>query len=201
MSEELENYVTEVTAPLDPIFSEPQQTNVAVKNFDLSSSGNIIVELMEEQNVLPWSPKIPEHSDGDQHLNVGLDFFSATRMESEPIQMESNHKPTHKKTNENYHYAIIRTGVKIELPYGFHMMIGSRSGLGFKKHIQAFPGIIDHSYRGEIMIKLYGPEPFSIDVNDKIAQGIIFRSQNYTIQEGKVSNDTSRGENGFGSTG
>lgn len=197
MSDKLEDYVMNITEPLDPLFFEEQPQ---VKNFDLNQTPLVKVELIDNSEVLPWAPKMPEHSGGSQHLNVGLDFFSATRMESEMVYEESRTKPNYSSYRDDYHFMIVRTGVKMELPYGYHMMIGSRSGLGFKRHIQAFPGIIDHSYRGEVMIKLSSPQPFSIDVGEKIAQGIIFKSQPYDLVEDKVDVNTERGEKGFGST-
>jgi len=172
----LERYVMNITEPFD--FTE---TPVRVTE--------VIIELMEEGDDTPkvWTPKLPEHALGNQHMNVGLDFFSAENAYSTAF-------------TDAYHYIIVRTGVKMELPYGHHMMIGSRSGMGFNKHIQAFPGIIDHSYRGEIKIKLHSPAPFEILAGDKIAQGLIFRSQDYMLSVGTVDTNTERGEKGFGST-
>jgi deoxyuridine 5'-triphosphate nucleotidohydrolase len=171
----LEKYVMNITEPFDLLGNSTSPDN------------EIIIELMEDPSVNEWNPKVPEHASRNQHLNVGLDLFSA-------------HTVNSTKHSENYHYAIIRTGIKLELPYGYHMMIASRSGLGFTKHIQAFPGIIDHSYRGEIMVKLYGPSEFTISSGDKIAQGLIFKSQEYMITLGTVDTNTERGEKGFGST-
>jgi dUTP pyrophosphatase len=170
----LENYVIKITEPFDYTLDSLH------KNEEVS----IVVELMQEEHL---HPKIPENAEGDQHLNFGLDLFSAVRTVSQEL-------------NPYYHYAIIRTGIKIQLPYGYHMLIGSRSGLGFKRHIQAFPGVIDHSYRGEIMVKLYSPASFSLAAGDKIAQGLILRSSSYVIAPGIVELNTARGSNGFGST-
>jgi dUTP pyrophosphatase len=173
----LEEYILNITEPFD---------------FSGNQSGGelkIIIEIMQPEKEFKgvWSPKLPEHASGSQHLNVGLDLFSA-------IDIQST------EASASYHYAIIRTGIRIETPYGYHMMIGSRSGLGFNKHIHAFPGVIDHSYRGEIKIKLYSPQPFSISSGDKIAQGLVFASLPYSITEGLVDGSTDRGEKGFGST-
>lgn len=101
--------------------------------------------------------------------------------------------------------AIVRTGLRVELPERYHMRIASRSGLGFKRNIFAFPGTIDNSYRGELIIKLYqftdDPEPFVITPGERIAQGILFTTPEITITEAEVSTATRRGEGGFGSTG
>lgn len=188
MNSDLEDYIMKVTEPLD--LADVSYENTEYKHVKLiENSPNIIVEkVLEDQS--GWNPRVPEHSLQDQHMNIGLDFFSAESYES--IFLGGS---------ESYYYCIVRTGIKLQMPYGYHMMIGSRSGLGFKKHIQAFPGIIDHSYRGEIMIKLYAPIPFSIKEGDKVAQGLVIKSQNYSISEGTVDTNTERGEKGFGSTG
>lgn len=183
---DLENYIMKVTAPLEE--REINFENTKTVSF-LENVQTIRVELINEEQE-GWSPTMPEHSGRDQHMNFGLDLFAAQKVTAEFLG-----------GSESYYYAIVRTGIRIEMPYGYHMMIGSRSGLGFKRHIQAFPGIIDHSYRGEIMVKLYAPLPFSIEAGDKIAQGLIIRSQNYRIVEGEVDQNTERGEKGFGSTG
>ena len=178
----LEEYILSITEPFD-FSGNPQVYN--------DNQQRLIFELIENQEDTAeenWTPRIPEHASGNQHLNVGLDFFSAMSINSTEV-------------NSCYHFAIIRTGIKIQLPYSHHMMIASRSGLAFKHHIQAFPGIIDHSYRGEIMIKLYAPVEFKIQAGDKIAQGLIFKSQDYIIEQGEVDVNTTRGDKGFGSTG
>lgn len=137
-----------------------------------------------------WSPTMPEHSGGDQHQNVGLDIFAAASVIGQPVGYE-----------EPGYYAVVRTGIKIKLPDKHHMRIASRSGLAFKNLITAFPGTIDNSYRGEIKVLLYSPKPFHISAGDKVAQGIIFESLDYDIEEGYVDTNTIRGHNGFGSTG
>lgn len=183
---DLENYIMRVTAPLD----EREVTFDDTRTVSLIERTPVIkVELIEEDEP-EWSPTLPEHSGGDQHMNFGLDIFSAKSVNSEFLG-----------GSDSYYYAIVRTGIRIEMPYGYHMLVGSRSGLGFKRHIQAFPGVIDHSYRGEIMVKLYAPVPFSINAGDKIAQGLIMRSQNYQLVQETVDQNTERGEKGFGSTG
>ena len=85
------------------------------------------------------------------------------------------------------------------------MRMASRSGLGFKQNIMAFPGTIDNSYRGEIIIKLFqftdSEKPFVINPGDRIAQGIIFHVPSFVIEETNVSIETVRGAKGFGSSG
>lgn len=177
------------------LLSEQDLEHEVLRALDIDlgvSNRQVVVELINDSEDAPedWNPRLPEHAGGNQHQNVGLDLYAATTTMS-----------TYHRENRHYHYALIETGIKVQLPYGYHMMIASRSGLGFKRHIQAFPGIIDHSYRGQIMVKLYSPLPFSVDVGEKVAQGIIFASQPYHIIEGTVDTNTERGDRGFGSTG
>lgn len=177
--------------------------------------------------------RLPEHAGGGQHENVGMDFFASETVKFKPIgqadggryltEVSSQDTPNAiTVTNmfgeeagvgyflENQHHlsiygAIVPTGLRVALPYGYHLRIASRSGLGFKENILAFPGTVDSAYRGEIKIKLYhfssSLEPRVIQCGEKIAQGIVFRSWDYELVEGEVSLDTSRGASGFGSTG
>jgi len=170
----LEDYAMMITNPVE--FGASSYTGIQQRR--------IIIEKIIEDGL---TPRIPEHAGGNQHLNVGLDLFSAHDYESTMV-------------SDSYYFSKIRTGVKMELPYGYHMMIGSRSGLGFNRHIHAFPGVIDHSYRGEIIVKLYSPIHFSVKTGDKIAQGLIFSSREYELIEGTVDVNTERGSSGFGST-
>ena len=105
---------------------------------------------------------------------------------------------------------IIDTGIYITIPFGWIGMIASRSGLGVKKGITVAQGIgiIDPDYRGEIKIGLYNrnDEPYTVSVNDKVAQlmfipfGLIPFQKVNTIQEITDGSRTHRGSGGFGST-
>lgn len=149
-----------------------------------SSTPNIVVERLSPH------AQLPQHHGGSQHENIGLDFFSAS---DTPWQHVA----------EGIWTATVRTGLRMKLPHGYHLQFASRSGLAFRHNIYAFPGVVDSSYRGELMVKLIRftnmyPEP--ICAGEKIAQGIVLRSLAYNIIEGSVDTDTSRGEAGFGST-
>ena len=95
-----------------------------------------------------------------------------------------------------------KTDISIAIPVGLYGRIAPRSGLAFKKGIDVMAGIIDCSYRGEILIILInlGKEPVIINSGDKIAQ-IIFQpytNHNFTVVDNL--DDTSRGTDGFGSS-
>lgn len=101
--------------------------------------------------------------------------------------------------------ALIPTGLVFELPNGYEAQIRPRSGLAFKNGITCLntPGTIDSDYRGEIKVLLInlGQEPFRITRGMRIAQAVISPAPQIAIVETEVVTDTSRGINGFGSTG
>lgn len=188
------------------------------------SNNTVTFEKLPNTESYPeWLPKLPEHNGGGQHENAGMDFFSATRVVAEEVGSMGPYLPEYFEVEGSdltipidyesvpsgalrMYQAVIPTGLRMKLPHGHHMRIASRSGLGFKQNIYAFPGTIDCAYRGPIMIKLIqfttNSGPFVIEAGSKIAQGIIFQSQDYSIEEGEVSEEeTSRGAKGFGSSG
>ena len=97
----------------------------------------------------------------------------------------------------------IDTGVCIELPPGTYGKIESRSGLNVKHGIVACGGVIDESYRGSIVVKLYNLSdvPYYIIAGDRIAQLIIQPYIYVDLEEVDKLTDTDRGEAGIGSTG
>lgn len=99
--------------------------------------------------------------------------------------------------------AIITTGLQIEIPKGYYGKIESRSGLA-SKGIISLGGVIDSDYRGELSIILLNTDTeysFVYEEFDKLAQ-IIFLSYHIISKEKSVTfSQTSRNDNGFGSTG
>ncbi len=102
------------------------------------------------------------------------------------------------------------TGIKIAPQNPFWCRINGRSGLAANHGIIPIGGIIDTDYRGEIMVILLntnpaGGETYTINPGDKIAQGEFPFPYKADFQE--ISNEefdklaTSRGSNGFGSSG
>jgi dUTP pyrophosphatase len=83
------------------------------------------------------------------------------------------------------------------------LIIKSRSGLAFKHHIEVGAGVIDASYSGElcVMLRNMGEVPLKVEVGDRIAQGIVFMTPYVQAIETTELSETSRGDNGFGSTG
>jgi len=99
---------------------------------------------------------------------------------------------------------LVPTGLSIELEKGYEAQVRPRSGLALKGITVAnSPGTIDSDYRGEVKIILMnlGKEEFKIAKGDRVAQLIIAKVEQATIEESKELNSTERGQGGFGSTG
>tara|TARA_B100001093_G_scaffold465084_1_gene482502 strand:- start:1323 stop:1760 length:438 start_codon:yes stop_codon:yes gene_type:complete len=101
--------------------------------------------------------------------------------------------------------SLIPTGLSIAFSEDYEAQIRPRSGLAAKNNISVLntPGTIDSDYRGELKIILYnhGHEDFVINNNDRIAQIILTPVFKMELQEVDELPDTTRGIDGFGSTG
>jgi|TARA_R110000765_G_scaffold297250_1_gene392341 dUTP pyrophosphatase len=99
--------------------------------------------------------------------------------------------------------ALIKTGVSLEIPDGFVGLIWPRSGLAVKSGIDVFAGVVDSGYRGDVGVCLYNSEDsaFEFKKGDRIAQILFQEVPNFKIQETTELDRTSRGEEGFGSSG
>ncbi|MGN1043969.1 MAG: dUTP diphosphatase [Acutalibacteraceae bacterium] len=109
---------------------------------------------------------------------------------------------------------VLKPGNRVLVPCGFAISIpGSeyaafifaRSGLAVKHGITLSNGVgvVDSDYRGEICVGLYnsGEEEYHIKPQERIAQMVIMPVESFPMVEVESLDDTSRGENGFGSTG
>lgn len=100
------------------------------------------------------------------------------------------------------------TGIAIEIPEGWALLIYSRSGHGFKSdtRLSNCVGVIDSDYRGEIKIRLIrdtlgDSHPHYIDHGDRIAQGMLVPVEKIHFEIVNQLSTTERGAGGFGSTG
>lgn len=129
--------------------------------------------------------------------SAGLDFYAIERHE-----LMRGHPHT------------FRTGLAIEIPVGYVLLLFSRSGHGFRNDIRLSncTGVIDSDYRGEVLIKMCQdfavPTPENewgahvvIEPGHRIAQGIVlpYPRVNWVVTEALT--ETQRGEGGLGSTG
>lgn len=121
---------------------------------------------------------------------------------------------------------IIKTGISFEIPEGWCGLIWPRSGLSVKNGIDVLAGVIDSSYRGEVMVCLYNtcdvnPIYNTCDINpvynteteryslkdlkikkgDRIAQILFHEVPEVKMVEDNNLSETKRNEGGFGSSG
>lgn len=100
---------------------------------------------------------------------------------------------------------IVPTGLVFELQRGFEAQVRPRSGLALKHGVTVLnsPGTIDADYRGEVKVILAntGKIPFEITRGMRIAQCVIAPVVQARILEVEETEETARGEGGFGSTG
>lgn len=101
---------------------------------------------------------------------------------------------------------LVPANVVIEVPYGYALILSSRSSTPLKKGLSTPHGIgiIDHDYCGEndeLKVQVYNftKETITIPRGDKIAQGLFVRVDKVKFVEVEKMNEENRG--GFGSTG
>lgn len=101
-------------------------------------------------------------------------------------------------------YAVIDTGVHVEIPSGMFGKLESKSGLNVNHSVVSLGGVIDSGYTGSIKAKLYNlsGNDYIFERGDKVVQMIIQPCVIPTnIKVVDHLSDTDRGSDGFGSTG
>ncbi len=101
---------------------------------------------------------------------------------------------------------LIPANIVVEVPYGYALILASRSSTPLKKGLSTPHGIgiIDHDYCGEddeLRVQVYNftGETITVKKGDKIAQGLFVRVDKVEFEEVDKMEAESRG--GFGSTG
>lgn len=100
----------------------------------------------------------------------------------------------------------VYTGIAIQPEQGFYCEVVPRSSIS-KKYMSLANsvGVIDYSYRGEIILKFYRHiDEFlatNVEVGEKIAQLIVRWRFDAEWEEVDNLDETARGAGGFGSTG
>ena len=102
-------------------------------------------------------------------------------------------------------FKAVSTGLRLEIPSGYEGQVRPRSGLAARHGITCLntPGTIDADYRGIVQVLLinHGPDTFTINHGDRIAQLIIAPVTRASYEPAEALGETHRGEGGFGHTG
>ena len=109
------------------------------------------------------------------------------------------------KIIHSHETAKISTGLAMEIPEGYWGGIYARSGLATKNGLRPAncTGVIDSDYRGEIIVALHNDtdELQIVNPDERIAQFILMKCNDFDFEETDELNDTERQSGGFGSTG
>lgn len=102
-------------------------------------------------------------------------------------------------------WALVPTGIHLQLPVGYEAQIRPRSGLAAKNGVTVLnsPGTVDSDYRGEVKVILinHSDVPFIVNDGDRIAQMVIAKHCCADFETVFSLDETQRGQGGFGSTG
>lgn len=118
---------------------------------------------------------------------------------------------------ETSEYIQYNTGIAVEIPEGYVGLVFPRSSVTkYDLMLKNSVGVIDASYRGEIMCRFYGTKTINynvgnksatiygdnkFNVGDRVAQIVFMELPKITLIETEELSDTQRGSGGFGHTG
>ncbi len=101
--------------------------------------------------------------------------------------------------------ALVPTGLRLAIPFGYEVQLRPRSGLALKNGITLpnTPGTIDSDYRGPlgVIVMNAGDAPFHVTHGMRIAQMIVAPVVQAQFDLVDTLDETTRGAGGFGSTG
>jgi dUTP diphosphatase len=138
------------------------------------------VRLLRDGAKLPWRAT---------PLATGYDLFACLES-GMPLQLGPD-------------VVLVPTGIAIEAPFGYDVQVRPRSGLS-RQGVAVELGTIDVDYRGELFVSMhtFGSRPsYLIEHGDRIAQLVIARVADISVQVVDVLTPTARDESGHGSTG
>ena len=102
-------------------------------------------------------------------------------------------------------FKIVKTGLAMQVEQGYEIQVRPRSGLACKHGITVInaPGTVDSDYTGEVCVGLINlsSQDYYISAGDRIAQLVINKIEQPTIELVDELQQTQRGAGGFGSTG
>ena len=99
--------------------------------------------------------------------------------------------------------AQVHTGVAVEIPEGYVGLVWDKSSISFGHGLKIMGGVIDSSYRGEIIMSLrnLSDKDFILRKGHKVAQMLIQKFEHCDILEVEKLSETMRGNGREGSTG
>ena len=128
-----------------------------------------------------------------ERMSKGASGWDLTACLEEPVTIEPGA------------WALVPTGIALEIPVGVEGQVRARSGLAARHGIGLpnGPGTIDSDYRGEVCVILmnWGREPFLVRDGDRIAQLVFVRVEPVQFSWVERLRETKRGAGGFGHTG
>ena len=97
---------------------------------------------------------------------------------------------------------LVHTGIAVEIPEGYVGLIWDKSSISFNLGLKVMGGVIDSSYRGEIIMNLLNVSSKEVLMpkDHKIAQMIIQKFEHCDILEVEELSETVRGAGYEGST-
>lgn len=105
-------------------------------------------------------------------------------------------------------YVEYGTGIAIEIPDGYVGLVFPRSSVtNYDLMLKNCVGVIDASYRGEIVCRFFDNKRYiskdrkKYDIGDRVAQIVFVEIPKITLVEADELSSTDRGVNGFGSSG
>lgn len=156
------------------------------------------------EHLLSFKYKLLEESGQKPHKkigDIGWDLFCIEDEDFQDIFDGSKYRRCYELGAGSRH--TFRTGISIELPEGYHSILKPRSGLAVKDGLDVLAGVIDNSYRGEILVCLQNLSNRTVKIcsGEKIAQMIIIKEIEGFFTKAEELTQTERGSKGFGSTG
>lgn len=164
--------------------------NVKIVDIDILDQ-KILNNFVNEKSEKPFfgfykmtpEAKLPEKA---YNTDVGFDIFSL----EDTVILKGEAK-------------LLKTGIIVNIPDGYWVQITGRSSSFWKRRLFVVDGVIDQEYRGELKIGVFNTnnETAVINAGDRLAQIIIWKKEDINYAEVDHVDKTSRGSNGFGSSG
>lgn len=184
-----------------------QLKNIDFENFNSEASKKLMKEFGLDSEFL------------EKHVNELYSFkqtLSFTKINPDAITPKYNYltdsgfdlHSVEDVTIEPLGRALIKTGLKFNIPKSCELQIRPKSGLALKEGLTVLntPGTVDEGYTGEVMVIVFNTnnEKYFVKRGMKIAQGVlcpVYGGNITKLHEVIEVTAKDRGDKGFGSTG